>query len=152
MIVTPSDFISAANILLVEDDPDDVELTRRALMEHKIMLRLDVVEDGEEALKYLRKQGVYANKLTPDLVLLDLNLPLLDGREVLAAIRADKALVGLPVVVLTTSSDEEDVIRAYNMNANCYITKPVGMQKFAEVVKKIDDFWFSIVRLPNREQ
>jgi len=139
---------STARILLVEDDPDDVELTRRALMEHKLILNLDVVGDGEDAMRYLHRQPPYADKLLPDLILLDLNLPRLDGREVLAQIRADEHLRSLPVVVLTTSTDDEDVLKAYNLNANCFITKPVGLKNFSEVVHKIEDFWFSVVRLP----
>jgi CheY-like chemotaxis protein len=138
----------AAQILLVEDDLDDVELTRRALMEHKLLLNLDVVGDGEEAMRYLRKQAPFENKKLPDLVLLDLNLPRLDGREVLAQIRADEHLRALPVVILTTSTDDEDVIKAYNLFANCFISKPVGMKNFSTVVHKIEDFWFSVVRLP----
>ncbi|MCA3084800.1 MAG: response regulator [Rhodocyclaceae bacterium] len=137
-----------AHILLVEDDLDDVELTRRALTEHKLLLNLDVVGDGEEAMRYLRKLPPFENKRLPDLILLDLNLPKIDGREVLTQIRSDENLRSLPVVVLTTSSDDEDVIKAYNLHANCFITKPVGMKNFSTVVHKIEDFWFSVVRLP----
>ena len=148
MILNSVNAGNAAQILLVEDDPDDVELTRRALMEHKLILNLDVVGDGEEAMRYLHRQLPFADKLLPDLILLDLNLPRMDGREVLALIRADEHLRSLPVVVLTTSSADEDVIKAYNLHANCFITKPVGMKNFSTVVHKIEDFWFSVVRLP----
>jgi len=138
----------AVDILLVEDNPADVALTEEALHESKIANRLLVAEDGEEALAILRRQGPHANAPKPDLVLLDLNLPRMDGREVLAEIKKDDALRRIPVVVLTTSKAEEDVFRSYDLHANCYITKPIDLQQFVKVVKVVDEFWLTIVRLP----
>ncbi|MBF0133225.1 MAG: response regulator [Magnetococcales bacterium] len=135
-------------ILLVEDSPGDVELTREALADSKMLNRLNVVEDGEEAMKYLRQQGCYAHALRPDVVLLDLNLPRKDGREVLEEIKADDALKAIPVVILTTSQAGEDILRTYNLHANCYITKPVDINQFFAVVKSVENFWFSVVKLP----
>ena len=140
----------AVDILLVEDNPADVALTEEALQESKIANRLMVAEDGEEALAILRRQGLHANAPKPDLILLDLNLPRMDGREVLAEIKNDEALRRIPVVVLTTSKAEEDVFRSYDLHANCYITKPVDLEQFIEVIKSIDDFWLTVVRLPPR--
>lgn len=138
-----------ARILLVEDDLADVELTMETLQDSKIEIDLDVVNDGVEALSYLKKQGEYQNVKTPDLILLDLNMPRMDGREVLEELKKDSTLATIPVVILTTSSSEEDVLRSYGVGANCYITKPVGLEQFAKVVKSIEDFWFTVVRLPN---
>lgn len=135
-------------ILLVEDNPADVRLTTEALRDGKVQNNLHVVGDGVEAMAFLRRAGAYADAPHPDLVLLDLNLPRKDGREVLAEIRADAKLRRVPVVVLTTSEAEEDVLRAYDLNANCYITKPVDLDQFIRVVKSIEDFWLSIVKLP----
>lgn len=135
-------------ILLVEDSPDDVELTLEVLKETKLRNALHIVEDGEAAMAFLRREGEYADAPRPDLVLLDLNLPRKDGREVLAEIKADPDLKLIPVVVLTTSQAEEDVLRAYGHHANCYITKPVDLDQFLEVVNTIEDFWLSIVKLP----
>ncbi|HAT50390.1 MAG: response regulator [Nitrospirae bacterium] len=135
-------------ILLVEDSPGDVELTREALADSKMLNRLNVVEDGEEAMKYLRQQGCYAHATRPDVVLLDLNLPRKDGREVLEEIKADDALKAIPVVILTTSQAGEDILRTYNLHANCYITKPVDINQFFAVVKSVENFWFSVVKLP----
>ncbi len=140
--------VLAIDILLVEDNPGDVRLTVEALKDGKMYNRLHVVEDGVEALRFLRKEGEYANAPRPDLILLDLNLPRADGHEVLAEIKQDDALKRIPVVVLTTSQAEEDVIRSYNLNANCYITKPVDLAQFVKVVHSIEEFWLSIVRLP----
>ena len=137
-------------ILMVEDNPADVRLTVEALKDGKMENPLDVVKDGVEALAYLRQQGEYAGKPLPDLILLDLNLPRMDGREVLAAIKADERLRLIPVVVLTTSKAEQDILRSYHLHANCFITKPVDFEKFAEVVKVIDSFWLSVVTLPKR--
>ncbi|MBI4423540.1 MAG: response regulator [Elusimicrobia bacterium] len=137
-------------VLLVEDDAADVELTREAMKEGKLFVDLKVVEDGIEALQYLRREGPYADAEAPDLVLLDLNLPRKDGRAVLAELRADEALKHLPVVVLTTSDSATDILRSYKLGCNCYITKPVGFQQFIEVVRTIDQFWFTVVRLPPR--
>ena len=136
------------DILLVEDNPGDAELAREALAESKLANRLETVEDGEEAMEYLLQQGKYKNAVRPDLILLDLNLPKKDGREVLAEIKTHEELKRIPVVVLTTSKDEEDVLKAYNLHANCYITKPIDFTQFIKVVKSIEDFWLSIVVLP----
>jgi CheY-like chemotaxis protein len=138
------------DILLVEDNPGDVRLTQEALREGKIRNRLTVAKDGVEALAMLRREGPHANVPRPDLILLDLNLPRKDGREVLADIKADESLRRIPVVVLTTSKAEEDILRTYDLHANCYITKPVDLEQFIEVIKSIDDFWLTVVRLPPR--
>ena len=135
-------------ILLVEDNPGDVRLTREALKDAKVANNLNVVNDGEQALDYLNRRGRFADATRPDLVLLDLNLPKVDGREVLASIKADSDLKRIPVVVLTTSSAEEDILRSYDLHANCYVTKPVEFDSFLKIVESIDDFWLSIVRLP----
>ncbi|MFW5895191.1 MAG: response regulator [archaeon] len=135
-------------ILLVEDNPGDVRLTVEALKESKILNNLHVVNDGVEAMKFLRKEKGYEDMPEPDLILLDLNLPKKDGREVLAEIKDDEILKKLPVVILTTSSAEKDILNTYNLHANCFITKPVDMNQFTKVVKSIGDFWFSIVKLP----
>lgn len=136
------------HILLVEDNAGDVRLTREALKEDKVGNSLTVAPDGVEALAILRQEGRYAGEARPDLILLDLNLPKKDGREVLAEIKDNPALKRIPVVVLTTSKAEEDILRTYDLHANCYITKPVDFDKFVSVVKSIDDFWLSVVRLP----
>lgn len=138
------------DVLLVEDDPGDVLMTREAFEENKVANRLAVVSDGESAMTYLRKEGPYADAPTPDLVLLDLNLPRMDGREVLAAMKGDDNLRSIPVVVLTTSEAEEDVLRSYALHANAYVTKPVDFQRFIDVVRQIDDFFVQVVRLPAR--
>lgn len=138
------------DVLLVEDDPGDVLMTREAFEENKVANRLAVVSDGESAMAFLRKEGRYADAPTPDLVLLDLNLPRMDGREVLAAMKGDDELRSIPVVVLTTSEAEEDVLRSYALHANAYVTKPVDFQRFIEVVRQIDDFFVQVVRLPTR--
>jgi CheY-like chemotaxis protein len=137
-----------AEILLVEDDPADVELTRETLADAKVVTNLHVVGDGLEALAFLRREEKYAEAPRPDLVLLDLNLPRMDGRTFLAAFRADDRFKSIPVVVLTTSQAEEDIIKSYRLGANCYVTKPVGLAEFARVVNAIEDFWFTIVCLP----
>jgi CheY-like chemotaxis protein len=135
-------------VLLVEDNPGDAQLTKIALEEGKVRINLNVVEDGVEALLYLRRIGQYATATHPDLILLDLNLPKKDGREVLEEIKADEALRRIPVVILTTSQSEEDILKVYNLNANCYITKPVDFDRFVKIVQSIEDFWFTIVKLP----
>lgn len=135
-------------ILLVEDNPGDVRLTREALTANKIRNTLHVVADGVQALAFLRKQGKHANAPRPNLILLDLNLPKKDGREVLAEIKGDGNLRRIPVVVLTTSGAEEDILKAYDLNANCYVTKPVNFDSFIQVVKSIESFWVTIVELP----
>lgn len=135
-------------ILLVEDNAADVRLTVEALREGKVRNNLSVTRDGVEAMEFLRRQGAHAQAPRPDLVLLDLNLPKMDGREVLAQIKADPELRTIPVVVLTTSSAEADILKSYSLHANCYITKPVDLDQFVTVVKSIDDFWLTIVKLP----
>lgn len=140
--------IRTIDILMVEDDPGDVRLTREALKGSKILHSLNVVEDGVAALDYLRKVAPFQNAVRPDLVLLDLNLPKKDGREVLSAMKQDAALKTIPVVILTTSQAEEDVLRAYNLNANCYVTKPVDFDQFMRIVRTIEEFWLNVVTLP----
>ncbi len=135
-------------ILLVEDNPGDVRLTKEAFKEAKVRNNINVVMDGVEAMAYLRREGEYAEAIRPDIVLLDLNLPKKDGREVLAEVKADDDLKRIPVVILTTSKAEEDIVKTYNLHANCYITKPVDLDQFMIVVKTIEDFWLSIVKLP----
>lgn len=139
---------SGIRILLVEDNPGDIRLTKEALKEAKVGNQLSVVEDGVEAMAFLRRQGEYADAQRPDLILLDLNLPKKDGREVLEEIKQDPELKRIPVVVLTTSRAEEDILRSYNLHANCYVTKPVDLDQFITIVKSIEDFWLTIVRLP----
>ena len=138
------------DVLLVEDDPGDVLLIKEAFEDNKVRNRLHVVSDGVEAIEFLRKQGASGSAPTPDLVLLDLNLPRMDGREVLAEIKADEDLRQIPVVVLTTSKAEEDVLRSYKLHANAYVTKPVDFDRFIEVVRQIDDFFVTVVKLPSR--
>ena len=135
-------------ILLVEDNPGDERLTREALKEGKVFSNLHWVKDGVEAMQFLRREGRYAGVPRPDIILLDLNLPKKDGREVLQDIKSDEELKRIPVVVLTTSKAEEDVLRTYNLHANCYVTKPVDLEKFIVVVKSIDRFWLTVVTLP----
>ena len=136
------------NILLVEDNPGDIRLTKEVLKEGKIRNKLDVVTDGEEAIQYLKKTGKYKDALLPDIILLDLNLPKKDGREVLAEIKTDPILMLIPVIVLTTSEAEQDILNMYAHHANCYITKPVDFNQFINVIRSIEDFWLSIVKLP----
>ena len=135
-------------VLLVEDNPADARLTREAFREADFAGTLDAVKDGVEAMAYLRREGKYADAARPDLVLLDLNLPRRDGRQVLAEIKADADLKTIPVVILTTSKADEDILRSYNLHANCYVTKPVDLDQFITVVKSIEDFWLTIVALP----
>ena len=135
-------------ILLIEDSPADILLTREAFEESRILNTLHVAEDGVQAMDFLRKRGAYASAPRPDLILLDLNLPRKNGREVLAEIKADPDLKKIPIVVLTTSSAEEDVLKAYDLSANCYVVKPVGFDNFMEAMQSIRHFWFSIVTLP----
>jgi two-component system, chemotaxis family, response regulator Rcp1 len=135
-------------ILLVEDSPGDVTLTIEALRDAKVANNLHVARDGEEALRFLRQEGEFADRPRPDLILLDLNMPRKDGREVLADLKADDELKRIPVVVLTTSQSEDDVAAAYNLSANCYVAKPVDLDQFLGVVRAIDDFWLSLVKLP----
>ena len=135
-------------ILLVEDNPGDERLTREALKEGKVYSNLHWVKDGVEALEFLRKQGKYAGKPRPDIILLDLNLPKKDGREVLQEIKNDDSLKRIPVVILTTSKAEEDILRSYDLHANAYVTKPVDFTRFIEVVRQIDEFFVTVVKLP----
>jgi CheY-like chemotaxis protein len=135
-------------VLLVEDNPGDVRLTREALKEGSVRSRLHVARDGVEALAFLRRQGEHAGVPRPDLILLDLNLPRKDGREVLTEIKADATLRQIPVVVLTSSRAEEDIRRSYDLHANCYIAKPVELDRFIHVVRSIEEFWFNVVELP----
>ena len=135
-------------ILLVEDNPDDVALTEEALRLSNMANNLHVAQDGVMALEFLRKQGAYSDAVSPDLVLLDLNLPRKDGREVLAEVKSDDALKHIPVVVLTTSQAEQDIMRSYKLHANCYVTKPVDFDEFIKIVRSIEDFWFAVVKLP----
>lgn len=137
-------------VLLVEDDPGDVLMTREAFEDYKVHNQLHVVNDGEQAMAFLRQEGEYAGLPRPDLVLLDLNLPRMDGRQVLDAIKSDPELSSIPVVVLTTSEAEDDVLRSYSLHANAYVTKPVDFVRFIDVVRQIDDFFVSVVRLPRR--
>lgn len=141
----------AIEILLVEDNPGDVRLTQEAFKEAKVLNNLSVVTDGVEALAFLRREGSYAGAPRPDLVLLDLNMPKLSGREVLAEIKSDERLKSIPVVVLTTSDADRDIEESYRLQANCYITKPVDLGQFIHVVEVIDDFWLCVVRLPGQE-
>jgi len=137
-------------ILLVEDNLGDVRLTQEALRENKIANRISVARDGVEALASLRREDGYADAPRPDLILLDLNLPKKDGREVLAEVKANEQLRAIPVVVLTTSQAEEDILKSYNLHANCYITKPVDLEQFMRVVREVEDFWLCLVKLPPR--
>ena len=139
------------NILLIEDSPGDARLAKEALKEGKVKNRLHIVTDGMEATDFLFKRNKYKDAPDPDLIILDLNLPKKDGHEVLAEIKADENLKRIPVVILTTSKAEEDILKAYNLHANCYITKPLDLNKFLEVVKSIEDFWLTIVTLPNHK-
>lgn len=140
--------IRPIEILLVDDNPGDIRLTQEALKESKVFNNLHIVEDGMEALEFLRKKGRFKNEITPDIILLDLNLPKRNGREVLTEIKNDDLLKKIPVVILTISRAEEDILKSYELHANCYITKPVDMNQFIKIVRSIENFWFSIVKLP----
>jgi CheY-like chemotaxis protein len=140
-----------AHVLLVEDNQDDIELTLEALKDSKVSMQIEVVTDGMAAMEFLHREGKYADKPRPDLVLLDLNLPKMDGREVLKEIRADENLTDIPVVVLTTSEDEGDILRAYKLHANCYIAKPVDFNRFTEIIRQVEGFWLQLVKLPQRD-
>ena len=142
--------MNSIEILLVEDNPADVRLTREALHEEKIHNNLNVVKDGVEALAFLRREGRYEKAARPDLILLDLNLPRKGGREVLDEIKNDETLKSIPVVVLTISEAEADILKSYKLHANCYITKPIDLDQFSKVVKSIQEFWLTIVKLPPR--
>jgi CheY-like chemotaxis protein len=141
-------FVDVVDVLLVEDDPGDVLMTREAFEHHKLRNKLHVVADGVEAIQFLRREGEHADAPRPGLVLLDLNLPRKDGREVLAEIKSDESLRSIPVVVLTTSEAEEDILRSYDLHANAYVTKPVDFDRFIDVIRQIDDFFVTVVKLP----
>jgi CheY-like chemotaxis protein len=143
-----SELVRPIEILLVEDNPGDLRLTKEALADAKVRNHLSAVIDGVEALKYLRYEKPYENAARPDLILLDLNLPRKDGREVLLEIKNDPKLKRIPVVVVTSSAEEQDILKSYNLHANCYVTKPIDLQQFVTVVRAIEDFWMTIVKLP----
>jgi CheY-like chemotaxis protein len=149
--MTHDQLIHAVDVLLVEDNPGDVRLTREALKEARIAVNLSVANDGLEAMKMLRQEAPYANQPLPDLVLLDLNMPRMDGREVLRQIKTDENLKRIPVVILTTSAAEKDILQAYGLHANCYITKPVELDQFMEIIKSIEGFWLTVVKLPKAQ-
>lgn len=140
----------SVEILLVEDDLGDIELMRIALQRNQLLIPLQVVNDGEEALDYLRKQGQYTDVLEPDLILLDLNLPGLNGQEVLKIIKTDQQLKHIPVVILTTSNSQEEIFKSYNFGANAYLTKPVDLEGFANIISSLDGFWFTLVKFPGK--
>ena len=137
-------------ILLVEDDPGDIKLTQKALLKSKLSVDLSVVTKGEEALAFLRREGGYTDAPLPNLILLDLNLPGLSGQEVLQEIKNDKNLKFIPVVILTTSNSDKDILKSYNLGANCYVRKPVDLHEFIKIVQSIESFWFTVVKLPSR--
>ncbi len=137
-----------ACVLLVEDNEDDIELTLEALKESKVKSDIHVVNDGEAAIQFLRNEDGYASAPRPDLILLDLNLPKMDGKEVLKKVRQDPELTDIPIVVLTTSQNEEDILKAYRLHANCYISKPVDFRRFSEIIRHIEGFWLQLVKLP----
>jgi CheY-like chemotaxis protein len=136
------------NILLVEDSRADARLIAEVFAEEKISVDINVVKDGEEAMAYVRKEGAYENSFRPDLILLDLNMPKKDGREVLAELKADESFKSIPVVILTTSQAEEDVLKSYELQASCYVTKPIDLEKFVKIIRSLDNFWFSAVKFP----
>jgi chemotaxis family two-component system response regulator Rcp1 len=144
--------IRPIEILLVEDNPGDARLTREALREARVANRLSHMQDGVEAMAFLRREGAYADSPRPDLILLDLNLPRKDGREVLAELKEDPSLRLIPVVVLTTSEAEQDILRTYELHGNCYITKPVDLEKFLHIVRAVENFWLAVVKLPGRRE
>ncbi len=140
------------DVLLVEDDAGDVELTKEGLLAAKMMVNLHVVDDGEKALKFLKKEPPYQDAVRPDIILLDLNMPRKNGKETLQEIKADISLRSIPVVILTTSDAETDIVKCYDLGANCYITKPIGFEAFTKVVGIIEEFWFTIVKMPPKEE
>jgi len=142
--------VEPVHILLMEDDPGDVVLIQEGLREARLALKMAHVADGEAGMKYLRREGEYADAVKPDIILLDLNMPRKDGREVLAEIRADKGLRTIPVVILTTSDAETDIVKSYDLGANAYIKKPIGLDEFMHMMKSFEDFWLTVVRLPTK--
>ena len=146
--MTDPQYVKAVEVLLIEDNAGDIRLTQEALKESNLLVHLSIARDGEEAMAFLRRQGAFADSPVPDLILLDLNLPKKDGREVLQEIKADARLKRIPVVVLTTSQADSDILTTYGFHANCYITKPVDMDQFIKIVKMLEEFWFTIVKLP----
>jgi CheY-like chemotaxis protein len=148
--MSPPQLLNAIDVLLVDDDPGDTLMIREAFEHNKVRNALECVADGVQAMRYLRREGEYANAPRPDLVLLDLNLPRKDGREVLAEIKGDPELATIPVVVLTTSHAEEDVLKSYQLHANAYVTKPVDFERFIDVVRQIDEFFVTVVKLPRQ--
>jgi len=146
----PKDLLEPIHILLVDDDPADVRLTLEALTEHKVHCQTAVASDGIEALAYLRREGPYVDVARPDIILLDLNMPRKDGREVLREIKADSSLKRIPVVIMTTSNADQDVLQSYDLGANCYIVKPVDLDQLSTIVKAIEEFWFTVVKVPPR--
>ena len=148
--MSPPQLLNAIDVLLVDDDPGDTLMIREAFEHNKVKNALECVSDGVEAMQYLRREGPYASAARPDLILLDLNLPRKDGREVLAEIKGDPALATIPVVILTTSHAEEDVLKSYQLHANAYVTKPVDFERFIEVVRQIDEFFVTVVKLPGQ--
>lgn len=149
--MTDPQYVKTVEVLLIEDNAGDIRLTQEALKESNLLVHLSIARDGEEAMAFLRREGAFASSPTPDLILLDLNLPKKDGREVLQEIKADARLKRIPVVVLTTSQADSDILATYGFHANCYITKPVDMDQFIKIVKMLEEFWFTIVKLPSRE-
>ena len=147
--MTISEMVRPIDILLVEDNPGDIRLTMEALKEAKVRNRLHCVTDGTQAIEFLRRSGSFAEAPRPDLILLDLNLPGKDGRDVLSEIKVDPELKRIPVVIVTSSEAETDIVRSYNLHANCYISKPIDLNQFVAVVRAIEDFWMTIVRLPS---
>jgi two-component system, chemotaxis family, response regulator Rcp1 len=147
--MSPKHDLKPIEILMVEDSAGDAELMLDFLEQSKVKNRIHWVKDGEAAMAFMHREGEYAGKPVPDLILLDLNLPRKDGREVLSEIKTDPKLAHIPVVILTSSKSEEDIVRSYRLQANCYISKPVNLEQFVKVVRSIDDFWLSVVRLPN---
>lgn len=139
----------AFEVLLIEDDMGDVELTEAALAKSKLKINLNVVNDGEEALAYLHREGQYTDAIRPNLIVLDLNLPGLSGLEILSAIKSDQRLKSIPVVILTTSDASTDIFKSYELGVNCYVTKPIGLKEFVKIVNSIEDFWFTVVQLPS---
>lgn len=144
--------MNQVEILMVEDNAADARLTQEALKEGRLRNNLHIVRDGVEAMQFLRREGAFARAPEPDIVLLDLNLPRMDGRDVLAEMKSDENLMHIPVVVLTTSQAEQDIVKSYQLHANCYVTKPVDLQRFIEIVQQIETFWLSIVRLPHGDR